>query len=144
MALVIYRAIFGDYDKIPLSLPKNLRSDIRCLLLTDTPIASEDWEVIEIDTQDPVLANRHCKMFPWEYFEADKSLYLDGHIEFGDDFADFLDDLCQSNDDFSALRHREVAWSSRPAAALQRSRRGMEHGVARRCIKRAGAGGVYM
>lgn len=107
MALVIYRAIFGDYDNIPLSLPKNLRSDIRCVLLTDTPVASEDWEVIEIDAKNPVLANRHCKMFPWEYFEADKSLYLDGHIEFGDDFANFLDDLCQSNNDFSAMRHRE-------------------------------------
>jgi hypothetical protein len=107
MVLVIYRAIFGDYDNIPLTLPKNLRSDIRFVLLTDTPVASKHWEVIEIDTQNPVLANRHCKMFPWEYFEADKSLYLDGHIEFGDNFANLLDDLCQLNDDFSAMRHRE-------------------------------------
>ncbi|MDC1016400.1 hypothetical protein OAQ72_00125 [Planktomarina temperata] len=107
MALVIYRAIFGDYDNISLSLPKNLRSDIRCVLITDTPVASKDWEVIEMETQNPVLANRHCKMFPWEYFEADRSLYLDGHIEFGDDFTKFLDDLCQSNDDFSAMKHRD-------------------------------------
>ena len=28
-------------------------------------------------------------MFPWKYFEADVSLYLDGHIEFGEDFFAF-------------------------------------------------------
>lgn len=107
MSLVIYRAIFGGYDRIPVSCPKNLKSDVRCLLLTDSSVVVEGWEVIQIDAPDPVLANRHCKMFPWEYFEADKSLYLDGHIEFGDDFADFFSNLCRSNHDFSALRHRD-------------------------------------
>ena len=42
----------------------------------------------------------------WKYFEADKSLYLDGHIEFGKNFKEFFNNLINKNYDFAVNRHR--------------------------------------
>lgn len=107
MQLVIYRAVFGGYDEIAFKIPEKVSSNVRFVLITDSDVSLDGWEVLNLQVPDPLLANRHCKMFPWEYFDADRSLYIDGHIEFGDDFANLFNELCRAGDDFIALRHRQ-------------------------------------
>ena len=105
--IVIYKAIFGDYDKKPKPPPKDFDKTIKFILLADKEIAADGWETIKVNHKNnPVLNNRNCKMFPWKYFDADKSMYLDGHIEFGNDFAEFFNRLTSSDYHFAVNRHR--------------------------------------
>ena len=103
---VIYKAIFGNYDQQPKPVPNNFNKDIRFILITDSNIEVSGWEVILLKGDNPVLNNRHCKMFPWEYFDADISLYLDGHIEFGKNFNEYFNQMIITNYDFAVNRHR--------------------------------------
>ena len=104
--IVIYKAIFGDYDKKPKSPPLDLDDKIQLILLTDKEIMIDGWKTIKIKKTNAIFDNRNCKMFPWKYFEADKSLYLDGHIEFGKNFKEFFNNLINKNYDFAVNRHR--------------------------------------
>lgn len=104
--IVIYKAIFGSYDKKPKPILYKFTKNIKFILITDSDISCNGWEVIKLKKGNPILNNRHCKMFPWKYFEADVSLYLDGHIEFGDDFYIFFNQLIESNYDFAVNKHR--------------------------------------
>ena len=106
MDVVIYRAIFGDYDNKPLRVSGNFGKHIRFLLFTDKDVEVDGWDVIVTKATDPVLGNRHCKMFPWEYFDSDCSLYLDGHIELGDMFDTFFQQILSAGYIFAAMRHR--------------------------------------
>ncbi|MBR2990054.1 MAG: hypothetical protein IKF51_01165 [Solobacterium sp.] len=84
--IAVYTACFGGYDRInaPVIHPDN----IDYWLITDTPGMSEGWQEIngtervpEAYRDDPVLANRWCKMHPQELFpEYDCSVYLDSNI----------------------------------------------------------------
>ena len=67
----------------------------------------DGWDVRAILGSDSVRLNRHCKMFPWEYVEADLSVYIDGHIEFGPNFETFLCDIGTQNYEFAAMEHRQ-------------------------------------
>lgn len=104
--IVIYKAIFGDYDKKPKPVPIILNKDIRFVLITDINIEVSGWELLLVNKDNPVFNNRHCKMFPWKYFDADISLYLDGHIEFGKKFHEYLDQMILNNHNFAVNRHR--------------------------------------
>ena len=104
--IVIYKAIFGDYDNKPKPPPKGFDKNTSFVLLTDKEISIEGWETIKINKYSPVLNNRSCKMFPWKYFDAQKSLYLDGHIEFGDEFIEFYTELISKDYVFAVNRHR--------------------------------------
>lgn len=75
-------------------------------MLTDRNIEVSGWEVLLLKKDNPVTSNRHCKMFPWEYFDADISLYLDGHLEFGKNFQEYFNHMILKNYNFAVNRHR--------------------------------------
>ena len=106
MSVVIYKAIFGDYDELPLEPPLELQSLYKFKLYTDRDVKVKGWEVFHLHTKDPILANRHCKMLPWNYFTSEKSIYLDGHIEFGIQFSDFINHIISLDEPFIMMRHR--------------------------------------
>ncbi len=106
MPLVIYKAIFGNYDSVPKVPVFNKKHNYEFKLFTDKDLKVTGWDVIKLEIDDPILANRHCKMFPWEYFDSEKSLYLDGHIEFGPRFEDFIQEINSLKEDMILLRHR--------------------------------------
>lgn len=86
MDLVVYKAVFGNYDKITV----NRSSRFRHILFTDKNIDVDGWETIRVEASDPVVLNRRIKMFPWEYFDAEFSIYLDGRIDVFEAFFDFI------------------------------------------------------
>ena len=45
-------------------------------------------------------------MFPWKYFESESSIYLDSHIEFGENFMTLYNFLLKKNYHFAVNRHR--------------------------------------
>ena len=106
MSLVIYKAIFGNYDSLPKEPNFCQKNNYEFKLFTDKDIKVNGWEVIKLKINDPIIANRHCKMFPWDYFNSNKSLYLDGHIEFGPKFEDFLEKINSMSEEMILLRHR--------------------------------------
>ena len=63
--IVIYKAIFGDYDKKPKSPPLDLDDKIQFILLTDKEIMIDGWKTIKIKKTNAIFDNRNCKMFPW-------------------------------------------------------------------------------
>ena len=83
MKRVIYTSIIGGYDELQ-KIPKN-DWNIKFICLTDSEnIKSNYWEVIRInkvESYERASKNRHHKMFPEEYFDADQSLYIDGNIK---------------------------------------------------------------
>lgn len=108
MQLVIYKAIFGDYDRLPEKVPATLKDSATFVLITDKKVEIDGWKVITVSSDNPVLSNRHCKFFPWEYFDADLSMYLDGHLTFGPDFKKFLTEVCSYDKEFYAPLHRRA------------------------------------
>lgn len=104
--IVIYKAIFGGYDNPPKPLPRALIGKYRFVLITDTDTRVDGWETRLVKKDDGVFSNRHSKMFPWDYFDADISIYLDGHIEFGVEFLRFIEQCVMSNADFAVMPHR--------------------------------------
>lgn len=107
MSLVVYKAIFGGYDCLPKSPSESLRHRAQFVLFTDQNIDIDGWDVRNIYGSDAVMLNRHCKMFPWEYIDSDVSVYIDGHIEFGPSFGDFLDEISNHDYEFAAMQHRK-------------------------------------
>lgn len=84
--IVVYTVLFGSYDVVrePLFAPDN----IDYVLITDQPAAeSSQWmrldagQVPAAYRDDPVLANRWCKMHPHLLFPTyDYSIYVDANI----------------------------------------------------------------
>ena len=107
MSLVVYKAIFGGYDFLPKPPSQALRKFAQFILFTDQDVEIDGWDVRNIFGSDPVMLNRHCKMFPWEYIETDVSVYIDGHVEFGPNFESFLCDIGFQNYEFAAMQHRQ-------------------------------------
>ena len=104
--IVIYKAIFGGYDNPPEPISFKVKDNVKFILLSDKKIDIAGWETRLVKHDDAVLSNRHCKMFPWKYFESDISIYLDGHIEFGVSFMELVDDLSISKAKFAVMKHR--------------------------------------
>jgi hypothetical protein len=103
---VIYKAIFGGYDNLPVEPPADLCADFRFVLITDRKVEVAGWEVLTINTDNPTVSNRACKFSPWQYFDSEYSFYLDGHVTFGSNFKVLARDLLSSQSCFSVFKHR--------------------------------------
>ena len=81
--LVVYKAVFGDYDQVANVPLDDWGCDFVCF--TDNPkFSAKGWLVILVPLkgQSPATLNRHYKMLPHRYFgEYDFSFYLDGNID---------------------------------------------------------------
>lgn len=82
--IAVYTCIFGDYDE-PLEL-LYIEPNVDYYLITDSFLEEDminGWTVIHLNDvfDDPFIANRYCKMHPYELFEGyDLAIYLDGNI----------------------------------------------------------------
>lgn len=98
-ARVLYTVIIGDYDGLQ-ALPI-FHSQIRCVCFTDNQeLKAYGWEMVilqSVDADKRALVNRSYKFFPYLYFEADQSLYIDGNIRLMSDpsalFEKYLSDV---------------------------------------------------
>ncbi|MEA9389285.1 glycosyltransferase domain-containing protein [Acerihabitans sp. TG2] len=82
--IVIYTALFGDYDN--LHEPKDKYNNCDFVCFTDNrSLASKNWRFIYIDVdfkQNNTLLNRHYKLFPHKYFlDYTFSIYIDSNIK---------------------------------------------------------------
>lgn len=80
--LVVYTALFGNYDK--LRDPKRKYSGCEFVCFTDQKdLESDIWEIRQVENGElpPAMMNRHYKFFPHLYFpDFEYSLYVDANI----------------------------------------------------------------
>lgn len=80
--LVVYTALFGNYDK--LRDPKRKYSGCEFVCFTDQKdLKSDIWQICHVDNGilSPAMMNRHYKFFPHLYFpDFEYSLYVDANI----------------------------------------------------------------
>ncbi|MBO5520571.1 MAG: DUF616 domain-containing protein [Eubacterium sp.] len=85
--IVVYTALFGDYDSVP--EPQMKPENIDYVLLTDQPFPEKTcWQRCRRESllpeelrSDPILCNRWCKMHPHLLFpEYTYSIYIDSNI----------------------------------------------------------------
>ncbi len=79
--VVIYTALFGDYDELPESIKPH---GVDCICFTDqAALSSEMWKIVYVDSSEflPNVLNRRYKFLPHEYLrEYDYSIYVDANI----------------------------------------------------------------
>lgn len=83
MNLVVYTAVFGNYDALkPISRP--VREGIDFICFTNIKdLSVKGWKVIYVESviQDNVLSNRKYKMFPHKFLkEYEYSVYIDANV----------------------------------------------------------------
>lgn len=80
--LVVYTALFGNYDK--LRDPKRKYSGCEFVCFTDQKdLKSDIWEIRQVENGElsPAMMNRHYKFFPHLYFpDFEYSLYVDANV----------------------------------------------------------------
>lgn len=80
--LIVYTAIFGDYDD--LHEPESNFSGCDFVCFTDNPaLTSDTWRIVYVPqvTDSSAAMNRRYKMLPHKYLsEYSRSLYVDGNI----------------------------------------------------------------
>jgi hypothetical protein len=80
--LVVYTAIFGEYDE--LVDPKVISEGVRYICFTDNPqLTSKVWEICFADSDSsPGDSNRKIKLLPHRFLPPHEySLYIDGNVE---------------------------------------------------------------
>lgn len=81
--LIVYKAVFGDYDKTSEQPPNDWECDFLCF--TDNEkFVGKGWRIVYVPRIEtlPGYLNRYYKMLPHRHFEGyDFSLYLDGNID---------------------------------------------------------------
>lgn len=87
--LVIYKAVFNNYDHVREITVSNSRN----ILFTDKDVNIKGWETIQIQADEPAVMNRKIKMMPWNYFDSDYSIYLDGRLDITQEFFDLISTL---------------------------------------------------
>lgn len=103
--IVVYTAIFGDYDV--LIDPEVVESDIDYICFTDDETLTSDiWEIRKVTPMtDPALSNRRIKILAHEYLEEyDISVYIDGNIQILERVKPLIEDYL-STADFALYRH---------------------------------------
>ena len=105
MSLVIYTAIFGNYDiLVP---PKVVNKNIKYVCFTDKKMKCYSWEirVVKPEFKDPMRENRKYKILSHKYFEEYQySIYIDGNFEILLDLSQHIETLLGKND-IAVLRH---------------------------------------
>jgi len=105
--LVVYTALFGDYDE--LFLPSRAQAQ-RCdfVVFTDQPNVPPPWRrgYVDFAGPDDSRRNRFYKLLPHRLFpQYEWSLYLDSNIDLRSDPIAFLDRYCDLGADFLLFRH---------------------------------------
>lgn len=77
MTTALVTAVYGSYDA-PKSLPADHGFD-DAVLVTDVEVEAPGWRVVVAPSRlHPRLAAKRPKCVPWEYVDADCSLWIDG------------------------------------------------------------------
>lgn len=87
--LVVYTAIFGDYDL--LMEPKGVPDEVDLVCFTDNSnLQSNKWEIRVVSEElTPAMSNRKIKILPHRYFsDYDYSIYVDGNVHIVDDVSE--------------------------------------------------------
>jgi hypothetical protein len=105
--LVVYTALFGDYDDLFLPTPGQAES-CDFVVFTDRADVPPPWRRAAgcYDAANPFKQNRFYKLLPHRLFpDYEWSLYLDGNIDLRMDPVEFLDRYCRPGLDFFVFRH---------------------------------------
>jgi len=105
--LVVYSALFGDYDDLFVPAPQQAES-CDFVLFTDKPEIPAPWRrgAVCYAAADRFKQNRFYKLLPHRLFpDYEWSLYLDGNIDFRIDPIEFLDRQRRVGSDFYVFRH---------------------------------------
>lgn len=105
--LVVYTALFGDYDDLFLPTPEQAKS-CDFVVFTDQPDVPPPWRRAAVCYAAANLfkQNRFYKLLPHRLFpDYEWSLYLDGNIDLRMDPVEFLDRYCRPGVDFLLFRH---------------------------------------
>lgn len=103
--LVVYTAIFGDYDV--LIDPEVVESGVDYVCFTDDETLTSDvWEIRNVTPMtDPALSNRRIKILAHEYLdEYDISVYIDGNIQILEQVEPLVEDYLSAVD-FALYKH---------------------------------------
>lgn len=86
----VYTVNIGDYDTV---LPFRDQPGWRALCFTDADTAPEGWEHCPCSTDGlpAIAASRTMKIKPWDYFDDDVSLYIDGRYYVSGDLNEMID-----------------------------------------------------
>ena len=99
MRLVVYTAIFGNYDK--LKPPTIINNKIRYVCFTDRWKKVKPWEIKLVRPQykDLRKENRKYKILAHKYFKNyDYSIYIDGNYKIICDLSKYVKVLLKEND----------------------------------------------
>lgn len=89
--LVVYTAIFGNYDE--LNEPDVVNSDIDYICFTDNPnLVSANWKIklVKRKQSDSVLESRMYKLLPHKLFNAEYSLWMDANLKIKGNLLSFV------------------------------------------------------
>ncbi len=96
--IVIYTAIFGDYDVF--LKPKYISNDCDYICFTDNiKKRTKNWELREISSDElsPHMLNRKIKILPHRFLPEYKfSIYVDGNIEIIGNVKELIDNYLQN------------------------------------------------
>lgn len=105
--LVVYTALFGDYDALFLpSAEQAARCDF--VIFTDQPSVPAPWRRAQVDFASPDKSkrNRFHKLLPHRLFpQYEWSLYLDANVDLCADPIEFLDRHCRLGPAFFVFPH---------------------------------------
>ena len=106
--LIVYTALFGDYDRLPPVKP----STVPHVCFADMDITANGWEMVRVDREgDARRANRRIKITPPETITSMKwSLYIDASIEIQIPTEEFVDRVLQLDggaSDLYQFQHNE-------------------------------------
>ena len=90
--VVIYTAIFGEYDT--LLTPENVLPNADYICFTDSDLTSDIWQIRKVPAiyNDSTRCARKYKLLPHRYLsEYDTSLWVDGNINTHGDINKFID-----------------------------------------------------
>lgn len=103
--LVIYTAIFGNYDI--LKPPKIINPDVKYICFTDKIIECPPWEIVVVNPefQDSRRENRKYKILSHKYFPGfEYSIYIDGNFIMMRDLSKYVKKWLDNND-IAVLKH---------------------------------------
>lgn len=104
--IIVYKAVFGDYDFLP--APPNYNGNkFRHVLLSDKLTKIKGWDSVVVNKNDmtDTFANRFFKFFPWEVFPGLNTIYTDGHLELKSNFYEYIERSGQMPE-FACPTHR--------------------------------------
>jgi len=124
MNIIIYTAIFGDYNI--LRMPKVINKKIKYICFTDKKINCPPWEIIKVvpESVDFTRENRKYKILSHvclKNYNYDISIYLDGNYTILRDFS-FYSEKWLGKNDIAVMKnpHRNCIYEEAKACIIQK------------------------